>query len=63
MTAAEIKKILENEGFVHKGGSNHDKFEHPDGRVTVIFRHKGDIPKGTLKAIAREARINLTPHS
>ena len=56
MTAREL---IKKAGFVNKGGTNHDKMVHPDGRVTVIHRHKGDIPLGTLKAIARQTKIKL----
>ncbi len=42
------------------GGKGHEKMVHPDGRVTVVFRHKGDIPKGTLKAIERQTQVKLT---
>ncbi len=59
MTAKELIKKLEAAGFVNKGGRNHDKLVHPDGRVTVVHRHKGDIPLGTLKAIARQTGIRL----
>ena len=59
MTARELIKKLEEAGFVNKGGTNHDKMVHPDGRVTVSHRHKGDIPLGTLKAIARQTKIKL----
>ncbi len=33
---------------------------HPDGRVTVVHRHKGDIPTGTLKAIERQTKVKLS---
>lgn len=59
MTAHDLIKILENAGFVAKEGAKHTKLMHPDGRVTVVHRHKGDIPKGTLRAIARETCVNL----
>lgn len=58
MTARELIKKLEEAGFVNKGGTNHDKMVHPDGRVTVIHRHKGDIPLGTLKA--NQNQVTLT---
>jgi len=60
MTAHELIKRLEKAGFVNKGGRNHDKLAHPDGRVTVVHRHKGDIPFGTLKAIERQTKIKIT---
>lgn len=59
MTADNLIKILEKAGFSVREGSRHTKLSHPDGRVTVIHRHKGDIPTGTLAAIARETGINL----
>lgn len=59
MTTKELIKKLEKAGFVLKGGSKHCKLVHPDGRQTVVFRHKGDIPLGTLKAIAKQTKINL----
>jgi predicted RNA binding protein YcfA (HicA-like mRNA interferase family) len=60
MTAQELITRLENAGFVNKGGRNHDKLAHPDGRVTVVHRHKRDIPFGTLKAIERQTKVKLT---
>lgn len=59
MNARELIKKLEAAGFVNQGGTNHDKLVHPDGRKTVVHRHKGDIPPGTLKAIARQTGIKL----
>jgi|GEM_PF-935785 len=60
MVACEVIRRLEKAGFVNKGGRNHDKLTHPDGRVTIIHRHKGDIPLGTLKAIERQTKVKLT---
>lgn len=59
MTAKELIQKLEKAGFVNQGGARHDKLVHPDGRVTVIYRHKGDIPQGTLKAISRQCGVPL----
>ncbi|MCL2178644.1 MAG: type II toxin-antitoxin system HicA family toxin [Proteobacteria bacterium] len=59
MTAQELISRLEKAGFINKGGRNHDKLSHPDGRVTVVHRHRGDIPLGTLKAIERQTKIKL----
>ena len=60
MTARELIQRLEKAGFVNKGGKSHDKLSHPDGRVTVVHRHKGDIPLGTLKAIEKQTKVKLT---
>lgn len=51
--------MLERAGFENRGGRNHDKMVHPDGRVTIVHRHKGDIPLGTLKAISKQTGIKL----
>lgn len=59
MNAPHLIKILEEAGFKQKQGSRHIKLAHPDGRITVIHRHKGDIPTGTLAAIERETGIPL----
>lgn len=59
MTARELTNILEQAGFKATEGARHTKWKHPDGRVTVIHRHKGDIPRGTLKAIFREAGLPM----
>ncbi len=59
MTARKLIQILEKEGFVFVGGTNHAKYVHPDGRKTLVHRHKGDIPIGTLKAISKQIGIKL----
>lgn len=59
MTAHDLIAILEKDGFVAHEGSRHTKLTHPDGRMTVIHRHKGDIPLGTLKAISRQTGVKL----
>jgi predicted RNA binding protein YcfA (HicA-like mRNA interferase family) len=59
MNVRELKAKLEQAGFIQKGGTKHDKFVHPDGRITVVHRHKGDIPLGTLKNIEKQTGIRL----
>ena len=54
----DIVKALEAEGFVSKGGSNHEAWLHADGRRTVLGRHK-DIPLHTARLIAKQAKIKL----
>ena len=60
MTTRELLKRLSEAGFVNKGGKGHDKMVHPDGRVTVLPRHKGDIAPGTLRAIERQTGVKLS---
>ena len=55
MAARELLSRLDRAGFVNTGGRNHDKLVHPDGRITVVHRHKGDIPPGALRAIERRS--------
>jgi predicted RNA binding protein YcfA (HicA-like mRNA interferase family) len=59
MTAKEMEKILIADGWylVSINGSHHN-YKHPvkPGRVTIPF-HGGDIPKGTLASIYKQAGI------
>ena len=61
LRAREIVRRLEHLGFVedHISGS-HMIFYHPvTKRRAVVPQHSGDLPKGTVKAILREANISL----
>lgn len=62
MTARELIKKLEEAGFVNKGGTNHDKMVHPDGRVTVDSQAQRRLPLGTLKAIAEANQNQVIPN-
>ena len=57
MNSREIIRQLKSDGwvFVHSKGS-HQQFKHPTkkGRVTVPHPKK-DLPKGTVRSIARQA--------
>lgn len=59
MTVREVLRILHEDGWqiVDTSGS-HIQLKHPDkpGRVTVA-NHKGDIPKGTLNSIKKQAGL------
>lgn len=60
LTAKQIIKLLEKKGFQldHSTGS-HFVFYHPEShrRVTIPV-HSGDLPKGTLLTILRQAGID-----
>lgn len=60
MTENEIVKRLLKAGFFEEPAKRHRKFKHPDGRVTFIPRHKGDLKFGTLKAIEKQTGIKFT---
>lgn len=59
MTFKEIDKILKADGWILKDvKGSHYQYIHPSksGKVTVPA-HKGDIPKGTLNAIMKQAGL------
>lgn len=60
MTVREILKRLRDDGWVENANTkgSHIQLEHPDkpGKVTVP-NHSGDIPKGTLNSILRQAGL------
>ena len=61
LKAKTIIKGLEKLGFVrdHASGSHIVYFHATTGRRAVVSNHTGDLPKGTVKAILREAKISL----
>ncbi len=55
-----VAKLLEEHGFVlvrQKG--SHALYEHADGRRTVVPMHNRELPVGTLRAIFKQAKIDL----
>lgn len=60
MKSSEVLQRLRQEGFEQVGQrGSHIKMRHPDGRTTIIPHPKKDLPKGTLKAIEKQANISL----
>lgn len=55
----DLLRALSKEGFEIKRSKKHAFLKHPDGRFTSISIHPKPIPKGTLRAILRQA--DLTP--
>ena len=59
MTAKQMEKIILSDGWylVTVNGSHHN-YKHPTktGKVTIAF-HDGDIPKGTLHNIYKQAGL------
>jgi predicted RNA binding protein YcfA (HicA-like mRNA interferase family) len=58
-SSREVIKCLEQDGwFFLKCVGDHHQFKHPikPGKVTITHPKK-DIPKGTLKAIEKQANI------
>lgn len=59
MTFREIEKIVLNDGWVLQGSrGSHYYYTHPTkkGKVTIP-NHKGDIPKGTVNSILKQAGL------
>ena len=59
MKFREVEKMILDDGWAHKGtrGSHH-QYIHPTkpGKVTIPIKH-GDIDKGTVKSIMKQAGI------
>lgn len=59
MKFKDIEKILKKDGWILKGvKGSHFQYTHKFkiGKVTIP-NHSGDIPKGTIKSIMKQARI------
>jgi predicted RNA binding protein YcfA (HicA-like mRNA interferase family) len=58
-----MERVLLAKGFVlktHRGKGSHRVYAHPDsGRRTMVAFHPGDIPKGTLRVIMRQADLTI----
>jgi len=52
----DVVKLLESNGFINRGGTNHDRFVHPDGRWTEVARHS-EIPLLAFKRIKKQAGL------
>ena len=52
----DVVSLLEENGFVSHGGTNHEKFVHPDGRTTVVPRHR-EIKELTFRLIKKQAGL------
>ncbi|WP_073021065.1 type II toxin-antitoxin system HicA family toxin (plasmid) [Halodesulfovibrio aestuarii] len=62
MTNTEVIKKLKKAGFrKSRKGSKHDIYQHPDGRMVPVPRHKGkDLKIGTLRSIEKLANVTLS---
>lgn len=57
--ARELLGKLQRAGFVVKRQSgSHVVLRHPDGRQTYVAMHPGDIPAGTMRAIAKQSGLS-----
>mgnify|MGYP001563649889 CR=1 FL=1 len=60
LKSREIIRRLLHIGFIkdHVTGSHVILYHAPTGRRAVVPYHAGDLPKGTARAILREAKIS-----
>lgn len=59
MRVEELEKLIKNDGWILKNQKgSHRQYVHPvkPGKVTVPF-HRGDVNKGTAKAILKQAGL------
>lgn len=56
----DVVRVLGRLGFarIRQSGS-HAVFHHPDGRWTTVPIHSGDVAKGTLRRILKDAGITV----
>jgi len=61
LTSKKLIKILLKIGFKldHTSGSHYVFYHSKTKRRAVVPYHRKDLPKGTLKAILREAGISI----
>jgi predicted RNA binding protein YcfA (HicA-like mRNA interferase family) len=59
MTKFELERKLKNAGWTITHGKTHDQATNPQkpGVKIPIPRHTGDIPKGTIKSILKDAGL------
>ena len=59
MTADEMIKLLEANGFVYvSSNGSHRKYRHKvTGRMVIVPYHKGDLSLGTERSIKKQAGL------
>jgi predicted RNA binding protein YcfA (HicA-like mRNA interferase family) len=57
-TPREVIAKLKRAGFEEtRQTGSHLFLRHPDGRLTFVAIHRGDIPIGTLRKILKQANL------
>ncbi len=54
-----MEKLLRKAGFIKHSGGKHDIWIKSGFPPIPVPRHKGDIPKGTLKSIIKNAGLEV----
>ena len=59
LTAKQVVKGLERNGFTFaRQKGSHATYRHGDGRIAVVPMHSGDLKRGTLRSILRQAGLD-----
>lgn len=61
LSARKVEKVLKEHGFIVKRQiGSHRTFHNPHtGKVTVVPIHSGDVAKGTLRSIIKQAGLTI----
>ena len=61
MTFREVEKLLHKDGwYYHHANGSHYHYRHDTKTGEVVLPcHKGDIPKGTLSNILKQAGLKI----
>ena len=60
VTPKKLVKVLRKQGFyISRQTGSHVRLLHSDGRATTVAMHNRDLPKGTLRAILKQADISV----
>ena len=59
MTFKEVEKLIKNDGWIYEyARGSHFHYSHPTKKGKVVIpNHKGDIPKGTVNSILKQAGL------
>lgn len=59
LTAKQVVKGLERNGFVFaRQRGSHVTYRHDHGRLAVVPMHSGDLKRGMLRSILRQAGLD-----
>lgn len=58
MTKLELERKFREAGWTFRHGKSHDHAVSPTGQVVAIPRHTGDLKKGTVRRILKEAGLS-----
>lgn len=53
----DVVRLLRSNGFESRGGTNHEKFVHPDGRTTFVPYHR-EVKEILFRAIRKQAGLD-----